>query len=299
MARSLPSRPNLDHLRHEAKAILKAHRRGDKSVCETLRLLHRFADAPDQEILSGHLALHEVQYALGLCYGFESWNALKEHVEAKGVEKPSARARLRRFSYTAVDDAGRQQAGEVEAQDVDDVVVRVRTQGLMPTGITPEGLAAEETPSLRGPAVAGAGAAVDLVLLQAIAEGDSEVIFECAEQDVTVRSSFLDRRSPAVSMGLGSSTAVLGVLRDMSGKCDLGSETVCSRSMTAVGQRLPGVPPHRAELEFRSDKSQPGKGDVGEVQQHSLADKIDADRYLASREVRSKPHIHEALSNSD
>ena len=32
------------------------------------------------------------------------------------------------------------------------------------------------------------------------------------------------------------------------------------------------------------------KGDVGEVQQHPLKDQIEADRYLASREARSKPH---------
>ncbi len=32
------------------------------------------------------------------------------------------------------------------------------------------------------------------------------------------------------------------------------------------------------------------KGDVGEVQQHSLKDQVAADRYLASREARSKPH---------
>jgi len=32
------------------------------------------------------------------------------------------------------------------------------------------------------------------------------------------------------------------------------------------------------------------KGDVGEVRQHSLKDQVDADRYLASREARSKPH---------
>jgi len=32
------------------------------------------------------------------------------------------------------------------------------------------------------------------------------------------------------------------------------------------------------------------RGDMGEVQQHALKDQIEADRYLASREVRSKPH---------
>jgi len=35
---------------------------------------------------------------------------------------------------------------------------------------------------------------------------------------------------------------------------------------------------------------QSAKGDVGEVRQHSLKDQIEADRYLASREARSKPH---------
>ena len=32
------------------------------------------------------------------------------------------------------------------------------------------------------------------------------------------------------------------------------------------------------------------RGDVGEVQQHSLTEQIEADRYLASRETQAKPH---------
>jgi len=32
------------------------------------------------------------------------------------------------------------------------------------------------------------------------------------------------------------------------------------------------------------------KGDVGQVEQHSLADQIEADHYLASRRAQSKPH---------
>jgi len=35
MKRLLPKEPHLDHLKNEAKALLKAHRDGDASVCET------------------------------------------------------------------------------------------------------------------------------------------------------------------------------------------------------------------------------------------------------------------------
>jgi hypothetical protein len=48
------------------------------------------------------------------------------------------------------------------------------------------------------------------------------------------------------------------------------------------------------ELKDVIEKSAQGpkraKGDVGEVEQHSLTEQIEADRYLASREARAKPH---------
>jgi hypothetical protein len=80
MSKSLPGRPNFEHLKNEAKSLLKAHREGEPTCCDTLRNLHRFAGKPDQEVLSASVALAEVQYALALEYGFKSWTALKEHV---------------------------------------------------------------------------------------------------------------------------------------------------------------------------------------------------------------------------
>jgi hypothetical protein len=80
MAISLPSRPNLKHLRHEAKAIVRAHRAGALSACPTLRHLRRFAHASDQQILSQRVTLQECQYALALKYGFASWNQIREYV---------------------------------------------------------------------------------------------------------------------------------------------------------------------------------------------------------------------------
>ena len=90
MKRFLPSRPDLGQLKNQAKDLLKAHKRKDKGVFETLRLLHRFSAASDEDILSADLALHEAQYALALSYGFPSWNALKKHVESVRKEKPIA-----------------------------------------------------------------------------------------------------------------------------------------------------------------------------------------------------------------
>ena len=43
-------------------------------------------------------------------------------------------------------------------------------------------------------------------------------------------------------------------------------------------------------IEKNAQGPQSARGDVGEVRQHSLKDQVDADRYLASREARSKPH---------
>ena len=82
MPRILPPDPHLDHLRNEAKSLLRAHRDGEAAACATLRLLHRFQDASDEEILRASVALHEAQFALALDYGFRSWGDLSKHVLA-------------------------------------------------------------------------------------------------------------------------------------------------------------------------------------------------------------------------
>ena len=87
MTRSLPSRPSLKQLRHQAKDLLRAHASGDKSVCATLKFLRRFAKSSDEEILSGDLTLNEAQYALAMDYGFTSWDALKKHVESLAADE--------------------------------------------------------------------------------------------------------------------------------------------------------------------------------------------------------------------
>ncbi|MCC7407920.1 MAG: hypothetical protein IT442_07605 [Phycisphaeraceae bacterium] len=99
MSRSLPTRPALSHLRKEAKAILLAHHAKDASVLPTLRGLHRFSKAGAAEIFAAELALHDIQFALAIEYGFSSWEKLKAHVVSaafaeKGKAPDPRRARL-------------------------------------------------------------------------------------------------------------------------------------------------------------------------------------------------------------
>ncbi len=82
MTRSLPVNPSHRFLQEEAKDALKAQRRGDRAVCPMLRLLRRFHAADDQAIVGAEVALHEVQFALAMDYGFPSWPAMKAHVES-------------------------------------------------------------------------------------------------------------------------------------------------------------------------------------------------------------------------
>lgn len=88
MTRSLPSRPSLRFLREQAKDLLKAQHRKDPGACGVLRLLRRFREADDHKILTADVALHEVQFALAMDYGFKSWKDLKEHVA--GLEEAAA-----------------------------------------------------------------------------------------------------------------------------------------------------------------------------------------------------------------
>jgi hypothetical protein len=93
MSTPLPSRPSLEHLRNEARDLMKAHTSGDVSCCGTLRGLRRFKDAPDARILKEEVAYQEVQLALATKYGFRDWAALRAAVAAAGAdpgERPDA-----------------------------------------------------------------------------------------------------------------------------------------------------------------------------------------------------------------
>jgi protocatechuate 3,4-dioxygenase beta subunit len=85
MPRSLPPNPDLTQLKNRAKTLLRAHRDSDAGVCQVLRALPRFVQSDDAAILAADVALHDVQHALSLYYGYRSWTAMKEHILALGA----------------------------------------------------------------------------------------------------------------------------------------------------------------------------------------------------------------------
>ena len=81
MTKSLPESPSLSSLKYEAKQLLKARDAGDESAREVLQLLPKLAGKTNQQILAAKVTLQEVQHALALEYGFESWSSLTRAVQ--------------------------------------------------------------------------------------------------------------------------------------------------------------------------------------------------------------------------
>jgi hypothetical protein len=78
----LPSNPNLDHLKYQAKDLLKDHAARDSSAAQRIREFHpRFHRATDAEIFAAHLKLSDAQLTIAREAGFPSWARLKRHIE--------------------------------------------------------------------------------------------------------------------------------------------------------------------------------------------------------------------------
>jgi hypothetical protein len=80
--RRLPSRPNLDYLKHQAKDLLKEHAVREPGAAQRIREFHpRFARATDAKIFAAPLKLSDAQLTIAREAGFPSWARLKMHVE--------------------------------------------------------------------------------------------------------------------------------------------------------------------------------------------------------------------------
>jgi hypothetical protein len=86
----LPERPNLEQLKKQAKALLHAARTADASALERFRLLPAFARKSIADLGAIGLALHDAQSVIAREHGFESWNALREHVEERSLSFAAA-----------------------------------------------------------------------------------------------------------------------------------------------------------------------------------------------------------------
>src|SRR5260370_19664084 len=80
--RRLPSNPNLDHLKYQAKDLLKEHAARDAGAAQRVREFHpRFSRATDTDIFGAHLKLTDAQLTIARESGFPSWARLKRHIE--------------------------------------------------------------------------------------------------------------------------------------------------------------------------------------------------------------------------
>jgi ubiquinone/menaquinone biosynthesis C-methylase UbiE len=81
--KSLPSKPNLEFLKKDAKALRTSHRRGDRSSCERIRLHNKtYKKKTDAEILVGKFSINDAQRIVAREYGYTSWATMKEYIES-------------------------------------------------------------------------------------------------------------------------------------------------------------------------------------------------------------------------
>jgi hypothetical protein len=97
----LPSNPNIDHLKYQAKDLLKGHFALDPRVAQRIREFQpRFRRATDSQIFEAPLSLGNAQLAIAREYGFPSWSRLKRH-----IEKPTLSDRLNLPHHERIEDA--------------------------------------------------------------------------------------------------------------------------------------------------------------------------------------------------
>jgi hypothetical protein len=99
--RVLPQHPNLEHLKYQAKDLLKGHASRDAATAQRIREFHpRWPKASDAEIFAANLRLSDAQLAIAREYGFASWSRLKRR-----VEKPRASDEVSRPHHERIEDA--------------------------------------------------------------------------------------------------------------------------------------------------------------------------------------------------
>jgi len=76
--RRLPSRPNIDQLKRQAKELVAEQRTGTLQVCQRIREFHpRYAAASDDSIIAAPFSLSDGQLTIAREYGFASWARLR------------------------------------------------------------------------------------------------------------------------------------------------------------------------------------------------------------------------------
>src|SRR5258708_29403570 len=97
----LPSNPNLDHVKYQAKDLLSDQAARNPGVAQRIREFHpRFSSTKDVEIFDAQLSLSDAQLTIAREHGFPSWTRMKRH-----IEKPTLSDRLNLPHHERIEDA--------------------------------------------------------------------------------------------------------------------------------------------------------------------------------------------------
>jgi ankyrin repeat protein len=111
MKKQLPSRPNLEQLKNQAKSLLRGHRAAIAEVLARVREYHtRWQNSSDAALASARFTLADAQLVIANEYGFETWPALRAYVLSQHASS-STEATIRSLQ----DAAGRGDLAQLEA----------------------------------------------------------------------------------------------------------------------------------------------------------------------------------------
>lgn len=82
MSKQLPPNPSLEHLKKQAKSLLKRHQAADPDALTFIRENHpRWRSRPKEQVAALPFALADAQLVIATEYGFASWSRLQSHVK--------------------------------------------------------------------------------------------------------------------------------------------------------------------------------------------------------------------------
>jgi len=113
--RRLPTNPNLEHLKYQAKDLLNERKGRSTAVAQRIREFHpRFGRDTDDKIFDAQFSLSDAQLTIARECGFASWARMKRH-----IEEPTLVDRLDLPHQQRIEDATFRRA--VELLDAGDV----------------------------------------------------------------------------------------------------------------------------------------------------------------------------------
>lgn len=109
MSPLLPRDPDLNHLKKQAKELVKAHKAQSLEACRRIQEhLPRLLQASPSEILRADFALSDAQLVIAREHDFPSWPKLKEHIESLRADPGDGADAVEQFKDAVTDrDAGR------------------------------------------------------------------------------------------------------------------------------------------------------------------------------------------------